>query len=596
MNELQTKQCQSCQGEFIIESADFAFYEKIDVPPPTWCPDCRAQRRMAWRNEWHLFRKKEAGTGELVFSAFSPDSSVQIYRNERWASDEWDATDYGRAYDFAKPFFTQFAELLAAVPIQSRSTVNVENSPYCISCAWVKNCYLVAVSAKTEDSAYLIYDSGSRNCFDCYMTENCELCYEGVNLSGCYRTFFSVNCQNSRDVYFSRDLVGCSDCFGSVNLRNKQYYIWNQPHTKEAYEAKLRSFNLASAQSLQMLKQEAQQFWLRHPNSSVIGMGNEHSSGEYLQHSKGAQDCYSARGLEDCKYCQIAPSGPCLECMDCSGLATGAELCYESIGVVSGNYGGKFMWRCRESVRNLQYSFLCERSANLFGCVSLKNQRFCILNKQYTESEYHQLLPKIIQQMKDMPYVDANGREYRYGEYFPAELSPIEYNISLAQEHFPLTEPDAKQAGYRWYQRPSQTAEIEIPSSDLPDALGTADEPLAGKVIECEHRGDCGEECTGAFTVIAQELAFLLEQGLALPRLCFSCRHHKRRTLRRGMKLFERSCQCSGAKSTKGEYDNQNQHSSHSANEPCPNQFETSFAPNRPEIVYCESCYQAEVV
>ncbi len=28
---------------------------------------------------------------------------------------------------------------------------------------------------------------------------------------------------------------------------------------------------------------------------------------------------------------------------------------------------------------------------------------------------------------------------------------------------------------------------------------------------------------------------------------------------------------------------------------PCPNEFETSFAPDRAEIVYCEQCYQAEV-
>ena len=27
----------------------------------------------------------------------------------------------------------------------------------------------------------------------------------------------------------------------------------------------------------------------------------------------------------------------------------------------------------------------------------------------------------------------------------------------------------------------------------------------------------------------------------------------------------------------------------------CPNEFETSYAPERPEIVYCEACYNAEV-
>ena len=33
----ETKNCQNCKKDFTIESEDFAFYEKIKVPPPTWC-------------------------------------------------------------------------------------------------------------------------------------------------------------------------------------------------------------------------------------------------------------------------------------------------------------------------------------------------------------------------------------------------------------------------------------------------------------------------------------------------------------------------------------------------------------------------------
>ncbi|MBI4253199.1 hypothetical protein HY623_03435 [Candidatus Uhrbacteria bacterium] len=32
--------CQNCKQSFIIESEDFMFYEKMKVPPPTWCPEC----------------------------------------------------------------------------------------------------------------------------------------------------------------------------------------------------------------------------------------------------------------------------------------------------------------------------------------------------------------------------------------------------------------------------------------------------------------------------------------------------------------------------------------------------------------------------
>jgi len=53
----ETKNCQNCKKDFVIEPDDFAFYEKIKVPPPTFCPECRLMRRYAWRNERVLYRR-----------------------------------------------------------------------------------------------------------------------------------------------------------------------------------------------------------------------------------------------------------------------------------------------------------------------------------------------------------------------------------------------------------------------------------------------------------------------------------------------------------------------------------------------------------
>ncbi len=49
-----------------------------------------------------------------------------------------------------------------------------------------------------------------------------------------------------------------------------------------------------------------------------------------------------------------------------------------------------------------------------------------------------------------------------------------------------------------------------------------------------------------------------------------------------------------GEESLDGVYMNTGEH--HHGKGRCPNEFETSYAPDRPEIVYCESCYQSEVV
>jgi DNA-directed RNA polymerase subunit RPC12/RpoP len=49
--ETETRICQNCQKDFIIEPDDFGFYEKINVPLPTFCPECRYIRRLLDRPE-----------------------------------------------------------------------------------------------------------------------------------------------------------------------------------------------------------------------------------------------------------------------------------------------------------------------------------------------------------------------------------------------------------------------------------------------------------------------------------------------------------------------------------------------------------------
>jgi len=64
----ETKQCQSCRKEFVIKPEDFAFYDKMKVPAPTFCPDCRMIRRMLFRNERTWYRRKCDATGENILA------------------------------------------------------------------------------------------------------------------------------------------------------------------------------------------------------------------------------------------------------------------------------------------------------------------------------------------------------------------------------------------------------------------------------------------------------------------------------------------------------------------------------------------------
>src|SRR3989338_2010948 len=191
MTESETKHCVSCHAQFTIEPEDRAFYQKIDVPPPTWCPQCRFVRRQLWRNERVVFWRDDAQTGKKIFSGFSANAQVKVYDNPAWNSDSWDGLTYGRDYDFSRPFFTQLNELLRVTPLPARAVYTLENSDYSNNANGIRNCYLVRGAVGTEDSAYLVWDHASRNCFDDHMTESCELCYGSTNLTNCYQTYFS---------------------------------------------------------------------------------------------------------------------------------------------------------------------------------------------------------------------------------------------------------------------------------------------------------------------------------------------------------------------------------------------------------------------
>jgi len=85
-----TKNCQNCKQEFVIESDDFLFYEKIKVPPPTFCPECRLKRRLMWRNERTLYKRVCDLCGINLLSVFHQDSIYTIYCSSCWWSDKWD--------------------------------------------------------------------------------------------------------------------------------------------------------------------------------------------------------------------------------------------------------------------------------------------------------------------------------------------------------------------------------------------------------------------------------------------------------------------------------------------------------------------------
>ena len=570
----ETKTCQNCKKEFQIEQEDFKFYEKIKVPPPTFCPECRMQRRLAWRNERFLYRKPDANTGEIIFSAFPSESEIKTVSQEFWSSDKFDAMQYGRSYDFSKPFFEQFHDLMKSVLWPSRWVVNAVNSDYIINTNDAKDCYLVMSSSYVNNCAYSVWIRNTEDSMDLYNVAKSSLCYESTLSHTCSRVFFSTRCESSRSLFFCRDMVGCNDCFGCANLRNKSYCIFNEQFSKEEYEKKIASFNLSSFAQIEEMRRKVSEFWNHFPVKYVSGRQNLNTSGEYIYNSKNVLESYNVQQGEGLRYCQHILQGPAKDSYDYSNWGENAERMYESILCGLNISDCKFCVWCWSNVMDLRYCMDCRNSSNLFGCIGLSGKEYCILNKQYSKEEYDSFVQKIITQMDEMPYKDKAGLTYKYGEFYPIEISPSPYNEVLAEEYFPLKEEEAKKRGYFWRDNEVRDYKITIEAENLPDNISDIGDSILNEVIGCAHKDKCEDGCAEAFKLVSKELEFYRRFNIPLPRLCFSCRHVRRLGQRNTPKLYRRQCQCAGVKSDNVFYSNTIEHG-HKENH-CPNEFETS--------------------
>ncbi|HEY4494284.1 MAG TPA: hypothetical protein VJB95_02535 [Candidatus Paceibacterota bacterium] len=490
-----------------------------------------------------------------------------VYCNECWWSDKWDAGEYGVDFNESRPFLEQVFDLMRKVPAMSRFGLytTLVNSEYTNMVGYLKNCYLVTHSDYNEDCAYGSNLTKSKNCIDAYFVHKGENCYEVTNCHKSYNILFSVDCLECYNLLFCKNCTGCHDCFGCVNLVNKKYYVFNQPYTEEEYEKKLKEIYPSTPEKIKSAWENLEKIRLQLPHKYMHGVNNKNVTGDYVFRSKNVKDSYVSARLEDSRYCMLVTPGMGFSSnlYDFTHFGADSDLLYESLQ--GGNHVSsvKFSWFNILNCLNLEYCISTIGQKDSFGCVGMKKKQYCILNKQYTKEEYEKLRNKIIGHMNDMPYIDRKGRKYKYGEFFPAEASPFGYN-ETAYIYFPLSKDQILEKGYNWSEFPEKNYKIK------------------GEILACEHKNECMHNCSFAFKLIPSELQFYEKHNLPTPNLCFNCRHASRVALTNPPKFWPRTCMC-----------DKEGHNNHT--EKCEVEFETSYAPERPEIVYCERCYQQEV-
>jgi len=579
MNHEQNRICQNCKKDFVIEQEDFNFYEKIKVPPPTFCPECRFTRRLNWRNERTLYKRVCDLCKNITISMYPANAIFPVYCKKCWYSDKWDSTKYGISFDFSKSFFQQWKELSKIVPKIALFQRNAINSDYSNMVGECKNVYLsVSVVLGCENIFYSRAIDKCNNIFDCYNIKESNNCFEDIEGEKNYNTQNTIYSRNCLDSYFLFDCVNCSHCFMCSNLRNSEFFILNKKYSKEDYFSEIKKINFGSKKLREILINEFNLL----KNKAICRYANiikaVDSTGNDLLNVKNCKNCFEMHDSENMKYGFRVFLEK--DCMDVAFSGKG-ELIYEYCTGSLNDYNIKFSYSAFDTVQNAEYIESCILSNNIFSCISIKNKNYVILNKQYTKEQYEELVPKIIKHMNDMPYIDKKGRIYKYGEFFPTELSPFCYNETIAQEYFPLTKEQAIDQGYKWKDREERNYIIDIKNEDIPDDIKDIDESIINKVIECSHKGECNQQCTEAFKIIEPEFQFYKRMNLPLPKLCPNCRHYERLAQRNPLKLWHRQCMC----------DKEN----HNHEGRCEVEFETSYSPDRPEIVYCERCYQQEI-
>jgi hypothetical protein len=275
-------------------------------------------------------------------------------------------------------------------------------------------------------------------------------------------------------------------------------------------------------------------------------VGCEDCSGDYMESSKHCKNCFFAWNSQD------VLNGILIDGLNDAfqtSFSRGA-LAYNSLSMVNSSSTICCYWGIESN--DAYYSELFNSCSNVFGCNGLRHKSYCILNKQYSKEEYEVLFPQIVDHMQ---------KTGEWGEFFPKNISCFGYNEGTAQEFFPMEKEQARREGFSWFdeihqQTPAGDGES---ANDLPDATQEITDDILHKVISSASGRP--------FKIQHQELDFYRRLALPLPHLHPDERYYERMQFRNPFVLCGRQCM------------------------KCGKEMQTTYAPDRPEIVYCEECY-----
>ncbi len=549
------KTCIKCNIEFNLDQDDLSFYEKMKVPVPEVCPDCRFKMRAMWRNETSLYTGSCSVSGESIITMYNSKNKYNVVSHNYYSSDMWDGYQYSFTYDYNKSFFEQLGSLTKIVPksptyISLGSGPNI-NSNYSNYAGGLKNCYFVFNCGPLEESLYTKGVRTSNEVMDCYYGLDMELDYECVNCPKSSKVIYGQDSNNCVDCMFIKNCSGLTNCFGCINLRNQSYCWFNEQITRDEYIDRLKEITGSYSKMKEMMN-KFNDFCLQFPHRENHNLKTFDSNGDYLTECKNVYNSFEIANGENCKFIFASK-----EIKDSIGTVGFGFKCENLLECTAVGYSSNVIGSCSvTNSRNILYSHMLNNCHDCIGCDGLKNAEYCILNKQYTKEEYEELKNHIIKELTERGI---------YGLMMPPEIAPFAYNETIAQDNMPLTKQEALAQGFRWEDNIQMTKGKEtLKPEEIPDHIDNINNDITKEILRCI-------DCERNYKITEQELFFYKKMKLPIPRKCFFCRHKNRIERRGPYKFWDRKC------------------------DKCSKDIKTNYAPDRPEIVYCEHCYQQEV-
>ncbi|MBI5621592.1 hypothetical protein HY933_01850 [Candidatus Falkowbacteria bacterium] len=252
-----------------------------------------------------------------------------------------------------------------------------------------KNCYLSFELGGSQDCGYLDNCMKCIDCFDCSGCKFSQLCSDGLYLEKSYNCHHSQHLSNCSDCFYSAELFNCQHCFGCYALKHKQYYIFNQPRTKQEYATELPGL-LSDPAAAAVRCSELRR---------TIGVVATHirqsqdCSGDYIFNSHNCYHCFDINNNHDSAYLYdcLFHSG-LSDCFDIDG-AGGCELSSNCFSV-GNSYNIHHCVLC-SNLNDCSYCARCRNLKNCFGCVYLKDKQYYIFNQPYSAEDYHREVARL---------------------------------------------------------------------------------------------------------------------------------------------------------------------------------------------------------